>query len=475
MAARILIVDDSRLSREALRRALELDGQLQVVGEACTGEEALTLAVTLKPDLITMDLNMPGMGGLKAIEALMRERRTPLVVISERSSTSGVDLNYEAISRGALELVPKSAVFGAGPNDAKRFAERLRRLAEAGHDRDRGPSIPVPPPPPMPQGQVHEAPVLLGIGASTGGPRAVAKLLADLPKDFTLPIALVQHMAEDFYDSFVRFLADMSGRSVLEATQGMKFEPGQVLVAPPRHELFVSESLNVRLVSSPRDALISPSVDSLFFSMAKTLKARSIGLLMTGMGEDGAQGLLRMRRVGAHTVVQSRETCAVFGMPRAAIELGAAEIALPLEGLAPWLSALTRGGPRPKVIEPRKNRVLIVDEDAETLKATRAALEKGGLEIHTLNNPLLVAQTIRKLDIDLVLLETELSTMRGAVVLQSLRNHGLARVPVILHSRLDPISLKARAKEVGALGFIRKGSPSLLREVDAFFDARSKN
>ncbi len=467
--SRILIVDDSELSREALRRALELDAQIVVVGEARTGEEALQLVNKLKPDLITMDLNMPGMGGLKAIEALMRERPTPVVVISERSSTSGVDLNYEALSRGALELVPKSAVFGARPDDAKRFAERLRRLAEAWYERERAapPPTPLASAAPPPKTEPQEPPVLLGIGASTGGPRAVAKLLSDLPKDFSLPIALVQHMAEDFFESFVRFMADASGRVVMIATQNMKFEAGQVLVAPPRHELFISESLTARLVPSPRDALISPSVDSLFFSMAKTLKARGVGLLMTGMGDDGAQGLLRMRRMGAHTLVQSRETCAVFGMPRAAIELGAADIALPLDGLAPWLSALMRGGPRPRAIEPRKKRVLVVDEDLEALKTARATLEAGGLEVHTLDNPLIAAQTIRRLDIDLVLLETELSTMKGAVVVQSLRNAG-ARVPVMLHSKLDAAALSARAKEVGALGFIRKGSASLLREVDAF-------
>ena len=133
---RVLIVDDSALSREVLRRTLELDPHLTVVGEAKTGEEAVTLVRALKPHLVTMDLNMPGMGGLKAIEVLMRERPTPIVVISERSSTSGVDLNYEALSRGALELVPKSAVFGAGDEEVRRFVERLRLLAESGIEED---------------------------------------------------------------------------------------------------------------------------------------------------------------------------------------------------------------------------------------------------------------------------------------------------------------------------------------------------
>jgi CheY-like chemotaxis protein len=121
-----------------------------------------------------------------------------------------------------------------------------------------------------------------------------------------------------------------------------------------------------------------------------------------------------------------------------------------------------------KAFEPSKRRVLVVDEDAAVLKQTKKTLEEGGLEVHTLDNPLLVAQTIRRFDIDLVLLETELSTMKGAVVIASLRNHGLSRVPVMLHSRLEAAALEARAKEVGAPGFIRKGSPSLLREVDGF-------
>ncbi len=471
--SRILIVDDSELSREALRRALELHGQLVVTGEARTGEEAIRMVASLRPDLITMDLNMPGMGGLKAIEVIMRDNPTPIVVISERSSTSGFDLNYEAISRGALELVPKSSVFGAGPNDAKVFAERLRKLAEAGHDRERASPAPVPVPLPLPKLESQEPPMMLGIGASTGGPRAVAKLLSDLPKDFSLPIALVQHMADDFFESFVRFLGDASGREVVPAVAGVALREGVVMVAPPRHELFITETLGVRLVPSPRDAQISPSVDSLFFSMAKSLKGRGIGLLMTGMGDDGAQGLLRMRRMGAHTLVQSRESCAVYGMPRAAIELGAAETALPLDGLAAWLTALVRGGPRPKAIVPAKRRVLVVDEDLEVLRATRAELEGGGLEVHTLDNPLVIAQTIRRLDIDLVLLETELSTMRGAVVLQTLRNHGLATVPVMLHSKLETAALQARAKEVGASGYIRKGSSSLVREVDGFLGKKA--
>lgn len=479
---RVLIVDDSSLSREALRRTLELDPALIVTGEARTGEEAVAQVRKLKPDLVTMDLNMPGMGGLRAIEVIMQERPTPIVVISERSSTPGMDLNYEAISRGALELVPKSSVFGVSDDDVRRFAERIRLLASSGLEKEATPRPA--PPPPIPVSK--EAPVLLGIGASTGGPRAVARLLNDLPKDFPLPIALVQHMAEDFFDSFVRFLADASGRPVQMVEQGMLIEPGTVYVAPPRQELFIKENLVAKLLPPPPNTLISPSVDSLFFSMANALKGRGLGVLLTGMGDDGAQGLLRMRRLGARTVVQDRQSCAVFGMPKAALELGAAETVLPLEAIAPFLveavksvsesgaRRVVRRSPVPVPTDGRR-RVVVVDEDTRVLEASRKVLEGAGYEVHTVDNPLMLAGFLRRTPMDLVLLETELTTMRGAIVAQALRRHGLAGVPVFIHSTLDEAQLKARATECGAVGYVKKGSTAnLLREVNAFLGGPSR-
>lgn len=479
---RVLIVDDSSLSREVLRRTLELDARLQVVGEARTGEEAVSQVRALQPQLITMDLNMPGMGGLKAIEVLMRERPTPIVVISERSSTSGVDLNYEALSRGALELVPKSAVFGATDAEVKGFVDRLRALAEAGIDEDeQRPPPPLTPAPPIPVSS--EKPLLLGIGASTGGPRALAKLLSSLPREFPLPIAIVQHMADDFFDSFVRFLRDASGHHVEQVNPATKLEVGRVYVAPPRQELFVKETLGVKLLPPPPGTLISPSVDSLFFSMATALKGRSIGVLLTGMGDDGAQGLLRMRRMGARTIVQDKASCAVFGMPRAALELGAAEHVLPLGDIAPFLSQSARGGaptplaapaapsvpalasasasaPTPAAAEREKKRVLILDDRPDALQEAQATLVRHGFEVLTLDNPLMLARTLRRNTVDVVVLEPELKTMKGAVVVQTLRTHGLDRVPIGLWSALDAATLATRQRECQAAGSARKGDPT---------------
>jgi two-component system chemotaxis response regulator CheB len=474
---RVLIVDDSALSRQALSQVLALDAGLQVAGEAKTGEEAIALVRAMRPDLVTMDLNMPGMGGLKAIEAIMRERRLPIVVISERSSTAGVDLNYEALSRGALELVPKSAVFGAEPGDAKRFAERMRLLAESHTARDSRPPVAAKPPELMP---AHEPPAILGIGASTGGPKSLAKVLGELPKDYPLPIAVVQHMAEDFFDSFVRFLGDASGRTVITAEAGVLMMPGVVYVAPPKQELFVQSSLLIRLTPAPPNARITPSVDSLFFSLASSFKGKGLGVLMTGMGDDGAEGLLRMRRVGARTVVQDRASCAVFGMPKAAIEVGAAEVVLSLDEISRYLVEATKPGtravraPLPST-NPERRRVLVVDDDGVALEATRRALETAGFEVHVADNPLMVAGILRRTPMELVVLEPELRTMKGAVVLSTLRSHGLGAVPVFLYSKLGNNELRARASEVAAAGSVHKGeTATLIREVTSYLGGATR-
>jgi two-component system, chemotaxis family, protein-glutamate methylesterase/glutaminase len=455
---RILVVDDSALTRETLRRTLELDPRLRVVGEAKTGEESIELVRALAPDLVTMDLQMPGMGGLKAIEVIMRERPTPIVVISERSSAGVVDYNYEAISRGALELVPKSSVFGQGSDDVRRFAERIRRMAEEGLG-DEGPTqTSAPPPIPL----TTEPPLLLGVGASTGGPKALSKFLTELPVDYPLPIVVVQHMAEDFFESFVRYLGDSTRRRVVMGTADMPLVPGTVCVAPPRQELFVRESLTVKLLNPPPGQLISPSVDSLFFSMATALKGRGIGVLLTGMGDDGAQGLLRMRRMGARTAVQDRVSCAVFGMPRAALEVGATDLSMPLEQLAAWAQSQTVGvkaasAPAPMVAKRR--RILVVDDDHGALEETRRALEAAGYDAHVQDNPMMVAVTLRRTPADLVLLESELVTVSGKVVTDAMRKNGLGHVPVVLHSKLTGDALRARATECGVLGFVNKADP----------------
>jgi chemotaxis response regulator CheB len=487
---RVLVVDDSPLSREALKRLVSLDGRLEVVGEASTGEEALALAATRHPDLVTMDLQMPGMGGLKAIEQLMAMRPTAVVVISEKSSGAGIDWNAEALSRGALELMPKSAVFGPDLAQGWAFSDRLVRLAQA-FAAPEGQKDPAPRPAIPISG---EAPLLVGVGASTGGPRALARLLSLLPAPFPLPLVLVQHMADDFFDSFVRFLREASGRPVELAQAGQALRPGDVVVAPPRRELFVREGLTVRLLPAPAQALISPSVDSLFFSLAGTLKGRGVGVLLTGMGDDGAQGLLRMRRMGARTVAQDRATSAVYGMPRVARELGAAELVLALDDIAGWLTstaATTSGevlggtpgppGQRPAPSPPHRpprvtarppgaRRVLLADASGGSSRAELARLMTAGYQVRELNRPREVLRALQDEAAELVLLDCEAEGGQWvAEALAEVRRAGFASLPVLLLSGEPAPALQARARAVGAVGFVRRGDAEGLLSALASF------
>ncbi len=462
----VLVVDDSDFTREALRRALETDDTLNVVGEAKTGEEAVELARKLKPNLITMDLSMPGMGGLKAIEKIMAERPVPIVVISERASKPGVDWNFEAMNRGALELVPKSEVFGGHQMLIAKFATKIRQLAEAGLSKPKVPSKTSA----AARKPSAEAPLLIGLGASTGGPRALAQILGELPAAFPVPIAVVQHMAADFFDSFVAFLASRSKLKIHAAEAGLKAAPGHVYLAPANFNLTVDRDLVFKLTPNTMTSAHCPSVDALFTTMARSLHGRAVGVLMTGMGADGAEGLLALRKVGARTIVQDAASCAVAGMPMAALELGAAEEIVELKNIATALTDELRAHRREEPVARAKKRILIVDDSPLLLEAGKLALEGAGYEVRTLENPLMVAMLLRKNPVDLVLLDVNMPAVKGTQVVAALRAHGLNATPVILYSDLDERELRAKATECGATGWLRKTGDehALIRAIDGW-------
>ncbi len=468
----VLVVDDSDFTREALRRALETDSGLKVVGEARTGEEAVELARELKPHLITMDLSMPGMGGLRAIEKIIAERPVPLVVISERSPSPGQDLNFEAIQRGAIELVPKSEIFGGHQMLIQNFATKMRHLAEAGLSRPhrvfpkltttRIPSA--------------EAPLLIALGASTGGPRALVQILSELPAVFPVPIAVVQHMAADFFDSFVAFLASRSSLKVCTAETGMRAAPGTAYLAPPNHHLTIDRDLVFKLVPNTIGSPHCPSVDALFTSMARAIHGRAVGVLMTGMGSDGAEGLLALRKVGARTIVQDAASCVVAGMPMAALAIDAAEEVVELKQIATVLTDELRAHRGEVQAVRARKRILIVDDSPLLLEAGRLALEAAGYEVRTLENPLMVAMTLRKKPVDLILLDVNMPTVQGTQVVSALRAHGLNSTPVILYSDLEEPELRAKATECGATGWLRKSSDehALIRAIDGWVGTKGR-
>lgn len=323
---RVLIADDSEVVREILVAALERQAGIEVVGTASNGDEAAMLAARLRPDVITMDLHMPGSDGFAGIARIMAENPTPILVLSaNREEVKG----FRALSLGALDLQEKPPL-----DELEKFAgtlgNRLRLLATVPVIRHpRGLREAAPAATPKPRAGVR----LVALGASLGGPRALTQILRDLPPDFPAPVAVVQHMADGFTTAFTRWLGQEIRLKVREAEDGMRLEPGTVYVAPSDRHLRIQGN-RVVLGDDATQHGFRPSVSILFRSAAESYGARAMGVLLTGMGTDGSDGLLEMRRRGGITIAQDEATSAVFGMPRAAIELGAAERVLPLGAIA---------------------------------------------------------------------------------------------------------------------------------------------
>lgn len=328
---RVLIAEDSITIRHHLVSLITETPWLEVVGQAGNGEEAIRLVGELKPDIVSMDINMPRLDGFEATRRIMNEYPTPVVVVSSLVEKD-IDLSFQALEAGALAVVEK-------PPDRRNpaFQEKQAHLvktliAMAGVSVVRR-GLPKPAARSAGQ-QVMEIPVvetrpeIVAIGASAGGPSALSKLLGALPGDFPVPIIVVQHIPQEFVNGLARWLDKNTPLNVQVATDGALLQPGVVHLSPGKAHVRVfrwGESLNVQLVAEQGSYRYQPSVDVLFHSVAEVCGERAIGLVLTGMGDDGAAGLLQMREAGARTLVQDQLSSTVFGMPAAAIERQAAE------------------------------------------------------------------------------------------------------------------------------------------------------
>ncbi len=343
---RVLVVDDSALMRQALSQMLGRDPGIEVVGTAADPYAARDKIRQLDPDVLTLDVEMPRMDGLSFLEKLMRGHPMPVVMVSSMTE-AGCATTLRALELGAVDFVTKPTVDLRQhlPAVAAEVIEKVKGAAAARvRPRQSAPPSPAAPSAGPRPTALRTTQQLLAIGASTGGTEALREFLVALPADAPGAV-IVQHMPERFTRSFAERLDGLCTVRVQEATDGDRVLAGHALIAPGNHHLRLVREGAVYLVRLGDDPPVNrhrPSVDVLFHSCAEWAGTNAVGVIMTGMGDDGARGLLAMRGAGAATLAQDEASCVVFGMPRAAIEMGAAERVLPLDRLAEAALTLSR-------------------------------------------------------------------------------------------------------------------------------------
>ncbi|HEY0392175.1 MAG TPA: chemotaxis-specific protein-glutamate methyltransferase CheB [Solirubrobacterales bacterium] len=336
---RVLICEDSRAYATALSRFLERDEEIEVVGIAPTGEGAIADVERLRPDLLTLDMQLPGMDGLAVVKGLMGSSPLPIVILSAKVAR-GSEQAAEALAAGALEVLAKDMLRLDQPDDvwAQAMRSRLRRLSSMRvGGASIGPRRRSPAASPDAAGLGSRSALTIGIGASTGGPPALETILGGLPADFAVPVLVVQHMAPGFIEGFARWLDHKLAIDVRIAAEGDRATPG-VWFAPDGAHLQLTGSMRLALQREP-DGPHRPSVDALLGSLAEAAGSDAVGVVLTGMGRDGAAGATEVRGAGGIVIAQDEASSVVYGMSRAVAEDGADLVASPPE-IAVALSAL---------------------------------------------------------------------------------------------------------------------------------------
>jgi two-component system chemotaxis response regulator CheB len=342
---RVLIVDDSPLIVNLLSAMLEGEPDIQVVGQATNGQEAIRMTMRLRPDVITMDIRMPKTDGLEATRQIMRVRPTPIVVVSSSVYASDYNSAFNAIEAGALTVIEKPK--GLGVQDYESVREQLltaiRTMSGVTvvmryEDMPRKDGIgPV-------TAMLHTYFIrsvrVIAIAASTGGPPVLMQILSSLPQDFSIPMVVVQHIVPAFAQGMAGWLSTRANLQVSVANEGDKLAPGKVFIAPGEAHLTVAADRTLRLDHSAPIKSQRPSATRLFESVAQAFGSNSVGIILTGMGEDGADGLEKLSKAGAHVIAQDEASSTIFGMPKAAIQRGIVDEVLPPEGIVTRLTKL---------------------------------------------------------------------------------------------------------------------------------------
>jgi two-component system chemotaxis response regulator CheB len=329
MPIKVLVVDDSALMRALLTEIINGAPDLEVVGAAPDPMVAREMIKSLNPDVLTLDVEMPRMDGLEFLDRLMRLRPMPVIMISSLTA-AGSDITLRALELGAVDFLPKPRADNVSMLQS--YGEEIRdkiRVASSAQVKSapRAARMPAPAtaPPKFAFSPHLLAETVIAIGASTGGTEAIKDVLSALPAEMP-PIVMVQHMPETFTPSFARRLDSLSRLTVIEATGGERLQPGMAYLAPGHSHMRVKKNARGLVLELSRDEPVNrhrPSADVLFWSIAELARKNSLGVILTGMGKDGAKGLLAMREAGAWNIGQDQASCVVYGMPREAAEIGA--------------------------------------------------------------------------------------------------------------------------------------------------------
>ncbi len=334
---RVAIVNDLALAREVLRRLVLSVPGYSIAWVACDGAEAVQKAATDRPDVILMDLVMPIMDGVEATRRIMAQNPCPILLVTS-SVCSNFAKVYEAMGYGCLDTVSTPTLDRDGKvRDGEALLTRLANLEKA----SRAVHAPITPPPVARQ-STGQGPALVTLGASTGGPEALARIVEAFPADLPAAVVIIQHIGADFAPSLVHWLQDRTRLRVRLASSGDTPTAGVVLVAGSNDHLLMCRDRRLIYTPEPADYPYRPSVDVFFGSLAACWPSRGIAALLTGMGSDGARGLLQLRQAGWLTLAQDQATSIVYGMPQAAVQMGAASQVLPLPQLAPAILAELR-------------------------------------------------------------------------------------------------------------------------------------
>ena len=346
---RVLVVDDSALMRKLIPQALSRDPSIEVVGTAMDGLIGLRKIEELRPDVVTLDLEMPRMDGMEMLRQITRKQRVPVIVFSAHTE-AGASVTLKALGLGAFDFVakPQDAALGSIEQIASELALKIKVAASSG-----APKMIISEPA-VKRKEMHSGPAhlrwpsrIVAMGVSTGGPNALEYLFSQLPEDFPGCLLVVQHMPEGFTGMFARRLDESSAIEVKEAQSGDLLLAGRALICPGNRHMKVRRLEHgdiVVLDDQPRFNGHRPSVDVLFESVAREFSGRAVAVLMTGMGDDGAAGLGAVRSAGGLTIAQSLDTCVVESMPRAAIDRGFAMRIVPLHLIASTLQLICAGG-----------------------------------------------------------------------------------------------------------------------------------